>query len=75
MLVLSRRVNEEIVIDGRIHVRLLKAGHDRVRLGVSAPSDVPVVRGELTPIDPSDCPNREVAAISQAPPSNGDRRK
>jgi carbon storage regulator len=47
MLVLSRELNEEIVIDRTIRVRLLKTGRGRVRLGVSAPRDTPVQRAEL----------------------------
>ena len=49
MLVLSRKLNEEIVIDRNIRVRLLKTGRGRVRLGVSAPRETPVQRAELTP--------------------------
>jgi carbon storage regulator CsrA len=51
MFVLSRKLNEEIVIDRNIRVRLLKAGRGRVRLGVSAPKETPVQRAELIPGD------------------------
>jgi len=51
MLVLSRKLNEEIVIDRTIRVRLLKAGRGRVRLGVTAPRGTPVRRAELMPAD------------------------
>jgi carbon storage regulator len=47
MLVLSRKLNEEIVIGRSIRVRLLKAGRGRVSLGVSAPKETPVHRAEL----------------------------
>jgi carbon storage regulator len=47
MLVLTRRINEEIVIDGNIRIRVLDSHHDRVRLGVSAPADVRVDRLEV----------------------------
>ena len=47
MLVLSRKLNEEIVIDRTIRVRLLKAGRGRVRLGVSAPRGTPVQQSRV----------------------------
>jgi carbon storage regulator len=47
MLILSRRVNEEVVIDRRIRVRVLKARRGQVQLGIEAPSTVPVRRSEL----------------------------
>jgi carbon storage regulator CsrA len=47
MLVLTRRVNEEIIIDGRIRVRVLDAHRDRVRIGVDAPPEVRVDRLEV----------------------------
>ena len=47
MLVLSRKENEEVLIDRRIRVKLVKLGRGRVRLGISAPSDVQIHRAEL----------------------------
>jgi carbon storage regulator len=47
MLVLSRRVGEEIVIDGRIRISVSSIKGDRVRIGISAPPDVPVHRLEV----------------------------
>jgi carbon storage regulator CsrA len=49
MLVLSRRKNETIVIDGQIEIEVLKISGNTVRLGVKAPRDVKVLRGELAP--------------------------
>jgi carbon storage regulator len=49
MLVLTRRVGEEIVIDGTIRVRVVMAKGQAVRLGITAPPSVPVVRLELLP--------------------------
>ncbi len=51
MLVLSRKVNEEIVIDNNIRVKLLEVGPGRVRLGVSAPREIPIQRVELCPTE------------------------
>ena len=48
MLVLSRRVNESIVIpDLGISIRVLKIKGNSVRIGVEAPSEIKVIRGEL----------------------------
>lgn len=47
MLVLTRRRDESIVIDGRIVVRVLKVSGGQVRLGIEAPRDVSVVRTEV----------------------------
>lgn len=47
MLVLSRRQNEELCIDGSIRVVVLGIQGNRVRLGISAPDDVSIHRGEV----------------------------
>ena len=47
MLVLSRRIGEEIVIAGDIRVTVLAVNGQRVRLGITAPLAVPVIRQEL----------------------------
>ena len=47
MLVLSRRIGEEIVIADEICVRIVAVNGQRVRLGITAPRSVPVARREL----------------------------
>jgi carbon storage regulator len=47
MLVLSRKVGDEIVIDGHIRITVTAVKGDRVRLGITAPSDVVVDRAEV----------------------------
>jgi carbon storage regulator len=47
VLVLSRKKNESILIDGCIAVRVLEIGKNGVRLGIDAPGDVKIVRSEL----------------------------
>lgn len=47
MLVLSRKLNEKIVIDGNIVVTVVKIDRNTVRLGIEAPSQVPVFREEI----------------------------
>jgi len=47
MLVLTRRTGEEIVIAGDIRVTVVAVKGHQVRLGITAPSSVPVTRLEL----------------------------
>ena len=49
MLVLSRKIDERIVIDDRIVVTVVKIDRNHVRLGIQAPGDVPVYREEILP--------------------------
>jgi len=47
MLVLSRKVGEKLVIDGNITVEVVKVQGNRITIGIQAPADVKVLRGEL----------------------------
>jgi carbon storage regulator len=47
MLVLSRRIGEKIQIGDDVVVSVVKIQGGQVRLGVEAPREVPVIRGEL----------------------------
>lgn len=47
MLVLTRRVNESIVIGNDIVVTVLEVQRDSIRLGIKAPHDVEVNREEI----------------------------
>jgi carbon storage regulator len=47
MLILSRKLNESIVIDGRIIVKVLRIERDTVKLGIQAPPELPVHRQEV----------------------------
>lgn len=48
MLVLSRKTAESIIIDRRITITVLEVRGDKIRLGIDAPKDVPVLREELS---------------------------
>lgn len=50
MLVLSRKINEKIVIDGGITITVVKIDRNQVRIGIQAPGDVGVYREELIPL-------------------------
>ena len=47
MLILSRKTSESIVIDGRIHVKIVRVEGEVVKVGILAPADVPVHRLEV----------------------------
>ncbi len=49
MLVLTRKLNEKIVIDGNISVTIVKIDRNQVRIGIEAPGHVPVYREEILP--------------------------
>lgn len=61
MLVLSRRIGERIRIGGDIVVTVNRIEGNRVSIGIDAPSDVRIVRGELRPFDdiPAPACNRD----------------
>ena len=47
MLVLSRKINESVVIDGGIRVMVVGVRGNQIRLGFEAPSGVRIFREEL----------------------------
>ena len=47
MLILSRKTNESIVIDGKITIKILRVEGDLVKIGIDAPPDIPVHRKEV----------------------------
>jgi len=47
MLVLTRKLNQEIVIGDEIRITIVAVGGDQVKLGITAPRSVPVHRLEV----------------------------
>ena len=49
MLVLSRRESQRIQLGESIVLTIVRVNGDRVRVGIDAPANVRVLRGELEP--------------------------
>lgn len=47
MLVLSRKLNESIIIDNQIKITIVEIRGDKIRLGIEAPKHVSVHRREI----------------------------
>ena len=47
MLALSRKKNEALVIDNKIEVTILEIKNDQVKIGITAPKEVPIYRKEV----------------------------
>ena len=47
MLVLSRKPSQHIVIDDHIRINILRINSSSVRIGIEAPREVSIRRGEL----------------------------
>jgi len=61
MLILTRRIGEQLLIGDNVQVRVLAVKGNQVRIGIEAPADVSVMRDELISRKPPD----------QKPPSPG----
>lgn len=65
MLVLTRKANEEILIGDNIRIKVVAINGNRVRLGISAPGDVRVIREEMLEIATGTVPFEQPDQIVQ----------
>lgn len=49
MLVLSRKPGQSIIINGNIRITIVESDRGKVRVGIEAPADIPVLREEIVP--------------------------
>ncbi len=47
MLILGRREGDSIIIDGGIRIVVVSCDRGGVRIGIDAPADVKILRGEI----------------------------
>lgn len=47
MLALSRKKNEAIIVNNNVEITILEVKGDQVKIGVTAPRDVPIYRKEV----------------------------
>ena len=64
MLVVTRRTDESLTISDNIEITVLEITKDRVKIGISAPKDVKIIRNELK--DAQDMNKQSSAALPKA---------
>lgn len=47
MLILTRKKNESIIIDGNIEVKIIELEDGKVRIGIEAPKEIEILRKEI----------------------------
>lgn len=69
MLVLSRKLNESVIINGTIRVTVVGIRHNQIRLGFEAPDQVGIYREELCdsarPVESTEAAPALVPSVSQ----------
>lgn len=55
MLVLSRKLGEKVVIDGGITITVVEVNGGRMKMGIDAPANVGILRGELVAKEERSC--------------------
>jgi carbon storage regulator len=66
MLVLSRKLNQAIMIGDNVRIVVVAVDRDQVKLGIDAPREIPVHRSEV--FDEIQRANRAAAGLEALPP-------
>lgn len=64
MLVLGRKENERLIIDGNIVVIVVRASNGTVRLGIEAPAHISIQREEICNPPANPKPRRSLAGCA-----------
>lgn len=72
MLVLSRKMDESIVIDGNIRVTVVGIRGNQVRIGIEAPGSVKIFRSELLAAPKSSDADAVAPELDIETPDTGD---
>ncbi len=71
MLVLSRKVQDEIFVGDNVKITILKVNRNSIRIGIEAPADVNIVRGELRQKESRDQADRFKSSGDSVPEAVG----
>lgn len=63
MLVLSRRRNGVLMIGGNVRIVVLDVAGDQVKIGIEAPREIEVIRGELASAEGGWLPRKAVSGL------------
>lgn len=47
MLILTRKKDESIILDGKIEIKIIEIEDGKVKIGIDAPKDIDIMRKEL----------------------------
>ena len=47
MLILTRKIDEEIIINSDIKIKIISISESNIKLGITAPPNVEILRGEI----------------------------
>ncbi|MCK9211160.1 MAG: carbon storage regulator CsrA [Ignavibacteriaceae bacterium] len=47
MLILTRKIDEEIIIDSQIKIKIISISENNIKLGITAPPNIEILRGEI----------------------------
>ncbi|MBU7006410.1 carbon storage regulator CsrA [Phosphitispora fastidiosa] len=68
MLALTRKTGQSIIIDDNIEITVVEVKGDQVRVGISAPRSVKILRKEI--FEEIRAENKAAAGVSQIPGDN-----
>lgn len=75
MLVLTRKKDEQIVIDEQIKITIVEVRGDKVRIGIEAPKEMPVHRAEVqAQIDARIAAENDPDRVTTSDETGGERR-